>query len=60
MPFRAAAYTRLNLTPAQEDSVVLWNLFFHRSSEYRWDKYWKAKEAQDFGTRNTVFANKSE
>lgn len=56
VPFRAAAYARLDLTSAQEDSMVLWNLFPHRSNESWWNKYLKAKEVQDFASSDTTLA----
>lgn len=49
VPFRAAAYARLGLTPSEEQSMIVWNLFPHLSNEGWWSKYRKAKEAGDFG-----------
>ncbi|KAK4165558.1 hypothetical protein QBC43DRAFT_333436 [Cladorrhinum sp. PSN259] len=45
--FRAAAYARLNLTPKEERSMLLWNLFPHETNDAWWNKYEKAKENWD-------------
>lgn len=55
--FRAAAYARLELTSAQEHSMVLWNLFPHRSNKPWWSKYKNAKAAADFETWDQVLAH---
>lgn len=56
VPFRAAAYARLELTPAQEHSMVLWNLFPHRSNKVWWNKYRLSKATKDFQTWDQVLA----
>jgi hypothetical protein len=33
VPFRAAAYARLSLTESEEEFILHWNLFPHRSNE---------------------------
>ena len=57
VPFRAAAYARLSLTPKEEDSMLLWNLFPHRSNQVWWSKYVKVKESGDFGSWDQELAN---
>ncbi|KAI1499751.1 hypothetical protein F5X99DRAFT_269136 [Biscogniauxia marginata] len=54
--FRAATYARLDLTMNEEDSMVLWNLFPHRSNESWWNKYRMAKEAGDFTSWKMILA----
>lgn len=55
LPFRAAAYARLDLTGDQEESMVLWNLFPHKKNAAWWSKYEKAKMSENgFKTWNTV------
>jgi hypothetical protein len=56
VPFRAAAYARLELTPAQEHSMVLWNLFPHRSNKSWWNKYRSAKASRRFETWDQLLA----
>lgn len=46
--FRAAMYACLALTLKETDSMVLWNLFPHRSNEAWWAKYSAAKEEKGF------------
>ncbi|KAF3904667.1 hypothetical protein ABW21_db0207782 [Orbilia brochopaga] len=41
--FRAFAYARLKLTEKEEDSMLLWNLFPHRSNEKWWSRYIECK-----------------
>lgn len=48
VPFRAAAYSRLELSDAQENSMVMWNLFPHRTNEGWWEKYNRTKASKDF------------
>lgn len=59
MPFRAAAYADLDLTPSKEDSMVLWNPVPHRSSEVWWAKYRKAKDEKSFGTWHVTLGKSS-
>ncbi|KAI8935181.1 hypothetical protein NX059_007774 [Plenodomus lindquistii] len=56
VPFRAAAYARLELTPAQEQSMVLWNLFPHRSNKVWWNKYKVTKASKNFETWDQLLA----
>lgn len=37
--FRAAAYARLQLSPKEEDSMLQWSLFPHKSNTHWWTKY---------------------
>lgn len=37
--FRAAAYAHLQLSQKEEDSMVQWSMFPHRSNEFWWAKY---------------------
>ena len=41
---RTPAYVRLNLTPEEEESMMLWNLFPRRSNQQWWKGYLAAKE----------------
>lgn len=40
--FRAAAFARLRLSENEENSMIQWNLFPHRSNEHWWMKYHQA------------------
>jgi hypothetical protein len=40
--FRAAAFARLRLSENEENSMIQWNLFPHRSNEHWWMKYYQA------------------
>ncbi|RWA04020.1 hypothetical protein EKO27_g11082 [Xylaria grammica] len=48
--FRAATYARLDLSKQEENSMVYWNLFPHRSNKTWWLKYQKAKRENGFAT----------
>lgn len=37
--YRAAAYARLHLSEKEEESMVQWHLFPHRSNQHWWSKY---------------------
>ncbi|RYP66162.1 hypothetical protein DL769_006106 [Monosporascus sp. CRB-8-3] len=54
VPFRAAAYARLDLTPEQEESLVKWNLAPHRSNKLWWDKYRNVKALRNFESWDTI------
>ncbi|KAF3920311.1 hypothetical protein AA313_de0210061 [Arthrobotrys entomopaga] len=41
--FRALAYARLGLKESEEESMMLWNLFPHRSNEKWWERYDRCK-----------------
>ncbi|KAJ6258802.1 hypothetical protein Dda_6856 [Drechslerella dactyloides] len=41
--FRAFAYARLKMTEKEEESMLLWNLFPHRSNEKWWSRYMECK-----------------
>lgn len=60
VPFRAATYANLDLTPKQEDSMVLWNLFPHRSNKLWWLKYRDAKSRGSFTSWDSMISNKEE
>jgi hypothetical protein len=47
--FRATALARLELNPEEEDSMVLWGLYPHRSNRIWWDRYETAKKAHGIG-----------
>lgn len=54
--FRAAAYARLHLTAAEEDSMVLWNLFPHKSNKVWWRKYYAEKQGVNFANWDAILA----
>lgn len=47
--FRAAAYARLELTEDEEDSMIRWNLFPHKSNLHWWNRYMQAKADEAHG-----------
>ena len=50
--FRAAAYAKLELSGTQEDSMVMWNLFPHRTNQGWWTKYNRTKASKGFANWN--------
>lgn len=42
--FRAAAYARLELSKQEEDSMVQWNLFPHKSNTRWWERYRECRQ----------------
>ena len=57
--FRAAAYARLKLSKEEEDSMIRWNLFPHKSNSHWWDRYMQAQadEANGFGNWERTLAS---
>ncbi|KIX08977.1 uncharacterized protein Z518_00055 [Rhinocladiella mackenziei CBS 650.93] len=49
--FRAAAYAALNLSEKEEQSMVLWNLFPHRSNTRWWERYRAAIDERSGGNK---------
>jgi len=50
--FRAAAYARLKLTKDEEDSMIRWNLFPHKSNSHWWHRYMQARADEAEGFEN--------
>lgn len=40
--FRAATYARLQLSKSEEESMISWNLFPHRSNDKWWARYYES------------------
>ncbi|KAI1749455.1 hypothetical protein F4782DRAFT_303928 [Xylaria castorea] len=56
VPFRAAAYARFDLSKDEEESMMQWNLFPHRSNKAWWAKYTQAKQLGDFARWDRVLS----
>lgn len=57
--FRAAAYARLQLTPAEEDSMVQWHLFPHKQNEVWWNSYRNTQQLGNFESWDDILAKGS-
>jgi hypothetical protein len=60
--FRAAAYARLRLTEKEEESMLQWNLFPHKSNDHWWRRYREClsdPNVQSFQNWDTLLSNKS-